>query len=218
MAPKENQVIHFYNNLAQEYDAEQEEFAFVRQPEKELLLATFKKVLKPNMRVLEIGAGTGRFTLEMASHVKEVVAVDIAENMLDVMRKKISDQKRENVKIFCGDFLDLELDGSFDLIVSFSAIEYLKDVPQVFDKISRLTKKGGQLILTTAHNTFLRMFGRVGNYFRQKVYMNAFRKKKMKAILNRYGYDVIELDDLVLKSFFIKGILLFVHAEKVKGD
>jgi len=218
MSKKENGMVHFYNNLAKEYDAEQEEFAFVRIPEKELLLTAFKKVLKPDMRVLEIGAGTGRFTLEIAPHVQEVVAVDIAENMLDIMKEKIKNQNIANIQTFCGDFLDLELEGSFDLIVSFSAIEYVKDVSALFSKISRLTNTAGQLVLTTAHNTFLRMFGRVGNYFRQKIYMNAFRKKEMTTILTQYSFTVKELDDLALKSFFTKGILLFVHAAKRNRD
>ncbi|MDH5680291.1 MAG: methyltransferase domain-containing protein [Spirochaetota bacterium] len=212
---KNNPVVEFYNGLADNYDAEQEEFAFVRVPEKELILKTFQEILTKDMSVLEIGAGTGRFTLEMAPQVKDIQAVDIAGNMLAQLKEKLITHKISNVEIINDDFLNISFNKQFNLIVSFSAIEYLKNEKQVFHKLNQSCKTGGHLLITTAHNTFLRMFGRLGNYFRQKVYMNAFRKKKMIKLLEENGFQLVRMDDLVLKSWISKGILLFVYAKKV---
>lgn len=203
----------FYNNLADGYDLEQESFSFVRVPEEKLVFSTLPKILHSEMNVLEIGAGTGRFTLEIAPKVRRIVAADFSSCMLEQMSKKLQDAGITNVEQCCGDFMQLDFTEQFDFIVSFSALEYIKD-PELFAKIAGLLKPGGQLLFTFPHNTFFRWWGRFGNYFRQGVFMSAFSKRQMKKQLNAVGLEVVQLDDLVMKTIFSKGILLFVHAKK----
>jgi hypothetical protein len=58
------------------------------------------------------------------------------------------------------------------------------------------------------------LFGRIGNYFRQKIWMNAFSKRKIGKILAKNQLEIVEIRDLVMKTKLTKGILLFVHAKK----
>lgn len=210
----EDKMIKFYNDNAIIYDKEQDEFGFVRVPEREIALDTIKKIARKNHSVLEIGAGTGRFTLEIAPLVKEITAIDISNKMLDCMSQKMVVNKVSNVKPLYGDFMEMSFDEKFDLIVSFSAIEYIKDSQALFTKLSELLAPGGHLVITTAHDTFFRWWGRMGNYFRQGIYMNAYSKKKTRGLLAANGLKEIEIVDLSLKSILSKGILLFVHAAK----
>jgi ubiquinone/menaquinone biosynthesis C-methylase UbiE len=210
----EKRIRNFYDDCASSFDEEQDEFAFVRIPEKKIVTETLDKILNSNQTVLEIGAGTGRFTLKIAPHVKHITAIDISQNMLDCMTKKIEKNNLENIEQIHGSFMEIDLKDQFDLIVSFSAIEYIKDKEALYGKIADLLKPGGKLILTTAHNTFFRWWGRLGNYFRQKIFMAAYSKKKMRQLLTANGLNVVEMRDLCLKSLFTKGILLFVHAAK----
>lgn len=210
----EDKIKQFYNGHASIYDKEQDEFGFVRIPEWEIALGAIKKITNKSHSVLEIGAGTGRFTLEIAPLVKKVTAVDISELMLDCMTNKMVTKGISNVTQICGSFLETPFDEKFDLIISFSAIEYLKDNKALFIKISNLLAPGGHLIITTAHNTFFRWWGRMGNYFRQGIFMDAYSKREMKRLLTANGLEVKELTDLCLKSMFSKGILLYVHATK----
>ncbi len=213
---RSNPTINFYNQLAANYDAEQDEerFAFVRLPEWERVLSTYPKLLNKSITVLEIGAGTGRFTVEMAPYVKKVVAVDISDKMLNQMETKLKKKNIKNVQIIHDPFLDVDFTETFDLIVSFSAIEYIQDTQSLFKKISDLCTPGGKIMITTAHNTFFRLFGRLGNYFRQKVYMNAFTKKEIRSLLGTNGLQLDVLEDLSLKTWLTKGILLFILAHK----
>lgn len=210
----EDKMIKFYNDNAAHYDKEQDEFGFVRVPEWEIVLGAIKEVARKSHSVLEIGAGTGRFTLEIAPMVKQVTAVDISNKMLDCMRQKMIVNGVSNIEPICGDFMELNFDKKFGLIISFSAIEYIKDSKALFAKISELLAPGGHLIVTTTHDTFFRWWGRMGNYFRQGIYMDAYSKKKMRGLLTAYGLKEIEIADLSLKSILSKGILLFVHAAK----
>lgn len=207
-------LIRFYNDHAAIYDQEQENFGFVRLPEREIALKAIKKIADKSRSVLEIGAGTGRFTFEIAPLVKQVTAVDISEGMLECLSQKMKSNGITNVNLVHANFLETSFTEKFDLIVSFSAIEYLKDDKALFAKISSLLVSGGHLIITTTHNTFFRWWGRMGNYFRQGIYMNAYSKRKMRRLLSSNGLKPVELIDLCLKSIFSKGILLFIHATK----
>jgi ubiquinone/menaquinone biosynthesis C-methylase UbiE len=210
----EEKMLKFYNDNAAIYDKEQDEFSFVRVPEREIALGTIKKIAEKSHSVLEIGAGTGRFTLEIAPLVRQVTAVDVSSNMLECMSQKSGAQGASNIKQICGNFMEISFDQKFDIIISFSAIEYIKDKNALFAKISGLLAPGGQLVITTAHNTFFRWWGRLGNYFRQGIFMDAYSKKKMRRLITANGLEVKEITDLGLKSIFSKGILLFVHAKK----
>lgn len=207
-------MIAFYNNNAAGYDQEQEEFSFVRFPEQKIVIDAIHQLAQKSHSVLEIGAGTGRFTLEIAPFVKQVTAIDVSRNMLACMSKKIDDLGFSNIRQIQGDFMETTFNEQYDLIISFSAIEYIKDKEALFAKIADLLAPGGNLIITTAHNTFFRWWGRLGNYFRQGILMDAYSKRTMRRLIVTNGLKVRELTDLCMKSLFSKGILLFVHATK----
>ena len=204
----------FYDRNARTYDAEQEKFAFVRGPEKKIVLETLDAICKPGQVVLEIGAGTGRFTTLIAPRVKQVTAVDISGNMLGQLAEKMAGERLANIRPLHGDFIGIDFPERFDLIVGFSAIEYIKDKEALFRKMAELLKPGGRLVLTTPHHTFIRWWGRLGNYFRQKVFMAAYSKKTMARLLETNGLKIVDMRTLCLKTLFSDGVLLFIHAAR----
>ena len=58
--------------------------------------------LKPDMRVLEFGCGTGTTALHHAPFVKEYVATDIAREMIRIAEQKRSDNDVANVNFSVG--------------------------------------------------------------------------------------------------------------------
>lgn len=209
-------VESFYDRLSSHYDEEQDapNFAFVREPEKQLIIDYMQSQNLINADVLEIGAGTGRFTTLFAPKAKSYTVVDLSEQMLSVLSHKLKKLSINNVTIQKGNFLELDFESQFDYIISFSAIEYITNKQQLFSKISTLLKPGGKLYITTAHNTLIRFFGRLGNYFRQKIYMCAYRKKECVHLLQKNNLYPNSIEDYVLKIFPLKGILLEIKAEK----
>lgn len=204
----------FYDGLAAKFDDEQDEFAFIRKPEMDLALATIRRIARRSDAVLEIGAGTGRFALQIAPQVRHLTGVDLSDAMLAELRRKADACGLPNIATCTGDFLTVPFDTRFDLIVSFSAIEYIADKQALFAKIAALLNPGGQLILTTPHNTFFRWWGRMGNYFRQGIFMQAYGKREMRRLLTANGLRACAISDLGRLTPFSSGILLFVHAEK----
>ncbi|MBF0102250.1 MAG: class I SAM-dependent methyltransferase [Desulfobacterales bacterium] len=98
--------------------------------------------LKANMRILEIGCGTGLFTKMLASTGAEIVAMDISS---DLLRKAKDNLCNENRITWLEDtFETCNLTGKFDAIVGSSVLHHL-DVDLALKKIFLLLKSGGRV-------------------------------------------------------------------------
>ena len=104
--------------------------------------------------ILEIGAGSGRLTIPLASAGYDVVAVDISPSMLAILREKLTKQPvdvRSRISVVEADVCSLDLGQSFDLImVPFYTFNYLL-TPQVqrraLSRIRSHLSQSGCLIL-----------------------------------------------------------------------
>jgi SAM-dependent methyltransferase len=75
-------------------------------------------------RIVEVGAGTGRLTLELASRAREVIAVEPAEPLRRVLHRNLAEAEHgDRVRVTHGFFDELPLaDHSADLVVACSAL------------------------------------------------------------------------------------------------
>ena len=75
-------------------------------------------------RIVEVGAGTGRLTLELIDRAKELVAVEPAAPLREVLVRKLSrEDTGHRVRVIDGFFDDLPVaDDWADLVVSCSAL------------------------------------------------------------------------------------------------
>ncbi len=101
--------------------------------------------LRPDMEVMDFGAGTGLLTSHIAPLVKSVTAVDISAAMLDRLTAK--PELKEKVTACCQDILDKPLDKQFDLIISAMAIHHVKETALLLESFARHLKPGAQVAL-----------------------------------------------------------------------
>jgi len=97
-------------------------------------------------KLLEIGAGTGRYSVALAQEGYDVTALELVEHNLQVLKSKDA-----NVRAYQGDALDLSRfpDESFDMTLSLGPMYHLYDPDQVRTAIReaiRVTKPGGVLL------------------------------------------------------------------------
>jgi ubiquinone/menaquinone biosynthesis C-methylase UbiE len=84
--------------------------------------------LTPDSVVVDIGAGTGQFTLAVAPTCARVVAVDVSPVMLTALRAKVARARLDNVEAVQAGFLTYEHQGSpADLVYSRYALHHLPD-------------------------------------------------------------------------------------------
>ncbi|MGQ9455556.1 MAG: class I SAM-dependent DNA methyltransferase [Armatimonadota bacterium] len=103
-----------------------------------VLAGILKRVpVNPQTDVMDYGCGTGMLTLELAPKVRSVLAADISDGMLSVLREKIKANNISNIKTI---LLDLQTDElveqKFNLIVSNMTMHHVREVPRVIAKLA----------------------------------------------------------------------------------
>jgi 2-polyprenyl-3-methyl-5-hydroxy-6-metoxy-1,4-benzoquinol methylase len=109
--------------------------------------------LNPNLRVLDLGAGSGNFELEFADKVKEIVALDYNDEAIGFLRKQLKQEDINNVEVVLMDIRDNKITelGKFDLVVMVDVIEHIKisDSEKLVEKIAKILKPGGVVCVVT---------------------------------------------------------------------
>lgn len=106
--------------------------------------------LKPGMKVLEVGAGTGKdsaLIVERISPGGHAVLSDLSPNMLKLARQKLNNEQVD-IDFFIGNASYLPFqDGTFDAVFHFGGINTFAEVARAFEEMTRVTKKGGKVVV-----------------------------------------------------------------------
>jgi len=94
----------------------------------------------PGLTVLEIGCGSGTFTLALARAFPTLVAIDVADALVEVARSRFP---TVDIRIMDAHRLGFE-DGAFDLVVGCSVLHHL-DWRLALRELHRVLKPGGRL-------------------------------------------------------------------------
>jgi len=103
--------------------------------------------LNPAMEALDYGCGSGLVTLGLQPRVGRITGADSSKGMLEVLTRKVQDQRLENVSTQLLDLEQQRLAGSYDLIVSSMALHHVQDVPSLIAALAKALKPGGWLAL-----------------------------------------------------------------------
>ena len=101
--------------------------------------------------VVDLGAGTGQFTVAVAPVCARVVAVDISPVMVDRLRAKLDTAGFSNVEVVQAGFLSYEHSGSLaDFVHSRWALHHLPDFWKAIalHRIRKMVRPGGVLRLS----------------------------------------------------------------------
>jgi len=115
-----------------------------------------ERYVQPGNRVLDFGCGPGFFTREFAKRVGEngqVFSVDLQEEMLNILRKKLEPEgllPRIRTHQCETDSINLpaDLNGTFDVAFTIFVVHEVPDPARLFGEIALLLKPGGTLFYT----------------------------------------------------------------------
>ena len=109
---------------------------------------------KEEIRILDIGVGTGRYSVALAEEGYDVTAVELVKYNLGILKKKNS-----SVKAIQGNALRLKklADDQFDLTLLFGPMYHLfgfEDKLKALSEAKRVTKPGGVILVAYCMNEY----------------------------------------------------------------
>lgn len=187
------------------YDAIDEDSRLSRSRHGQLEYATTMEYIhrytQLGAKVLEIGAGTGRYSIALAKEGYKVTAVEMVESNLKVLRKNSRDVKE--IESHQGDALNLSRfkDNQFDVTLLFGPMYHLydkEDVHKAIDEAVRVTKNDGIILVA-----FLSVYAIMNdNYLNgtltagiEENFDESYKVKHFEEQLFT-GYDIVEFEQL----------------------
>lgn len=121
-------------------------------------LTTMKYInrfLKKGMRILEVGAGTGRYSLEIAEKGFQVNAIELIQHNIDILKSKITENY--NIDVRQGNAINLSCydNETFDITLVLGPLYHLfneEDKKQAISEAIRVTKKEGIVFVSYCMN------------------------------------------------------------------
>ena len=126
---------------------------WVEAPHPLITRARLREILepKPGERVLEVGPGTGYYTLDAAEWVKpdgEVEVLDLQQEMLDHTMRRAGERGLANVSPTRSDATSMPYeDGSFDAAYLVTVLGEIPDQDAAIRELARVLKPGGRLVV-----------------------------------------------------------------------
>lgn len=144
-------LTEFYSN----YDEEGRLLSKHGQVEFLTTMRYIEKYLCPGMRILEIGAATGRYSHTLARQGYQVDAVELVQHNIDIFNTLT--QPGEDISICQGNAKDLQFfgDDTFDMTLLLGPMYHLFTVDeqmQALQEALRVTKSGGVLFAAYCGN------------------------------------------------------------------
>jgi len=146
---------------------------------------------------LEVGAGTGVFTFEVAKRLQvgsKIIGLDLDEHSVGIANEIVRSGHFKNVEFVQRDLRSLQLEEKFDQVLAFDVLEHIDDDMLALSQMNSVLEPNGLLVLTIPTLLFPKCFGKawaeaIGHLrdgysieeIRAKLEMNGFR-------LLRYGY------------------------------
>jgi len=117
-------------------------------------IETLRAEGRENLKVMDIGAGTGRYSVALAEEGLDVTAVELVKHNLGILKSK-----NANVKAYQGNALKLKRfeDETFDITLLFGPMYHLfgeEDKQKALSEAMRITKSGGFILVAYVMNEY----------------------------------------------------------------
>ena len=151
--------------------------------------------IKPDMKAMEFGAGTGLLSFYLKDQFAEITLVDSSLEMLKMAEQKIESGDHLKFKTLLLNLETEEYSGDFfDIIYSQMVLHHIRDISSILKKFYHLLSPGGILAIADLYEEDGSFHDGDANVHR------GFKPEKLTTILHQQGF----LDTAVSPCFMIR--------------
>ena len=189
----ENNLIKYYNKFNEDKRLNTKH----GQIEFKTALYYIDKYIKPDNKILDIGAGTGKYSIYYSNKGYDVTAVELVKHNLKVIEKNNKD-----IKCILGNAIDLSMipDNTYDITLLFGPMYHLisyEDKLKALMEAKRVTKKNGYIFISYCMNEFAVItHGFIDNNINSSIKDNLINKDYMITPKENDLYSFVRIEDI----------------------
>src|SRR5690606_22389716 len=202
------QAIELQRSLWNEWNASNREqrLSDVSLDQREAVLRWLSDLGRTDLNLLEVGCGAGWLcpALKQFGHV---TATDLSDQVLARARERVRD-----VQFIAGDFMQLDFDKQFDVVISLEVLSHVEDQDAFIAKLNALLHPGGIVMLATQNRPVLEDFNAAAPQQPGQL-RRWFDRDEVRALLSSH-VEVLKIETLT--PIANKGLMRLVAGRQAK--
>jgi SAM-dependent methyltransferase len=108
-------------------------------------------IITPQTSVLDVGAGTGRFSLALASQAEHITAIEPSAAMMDFLLRDAADKGLSNISYVQTTWQDAPDDLQADVVICSHVLYPIRDIVPFLAKLQKATRQACYIYLRATH-------------------------------------------------------------------
>lgn len=144
---------------------------------------------------IDLGAGSGYFTAEIAKYAKRVIAVEPVSDFRNVIEMRCKNNEISNVSVLCAsvfNLLEYVPEYSIDTLFVIQTMHHFHNREVVFKILSKVLRRGGRLFVIEPYHNIERILRMLKGYLKNYRYKSFYRDENnwmTHDFLTRYEFN-----------------------------
>ncbi len=138
--------LSFWNEYSKKYDTVPSLYEYAPN-----IFPILKRIIGENKNIIEIGSGTGKFTIPISKFSKKIIAVDFSKDMLNILKQKVKLANIENIDFINSKYEDTQL-NKVDVLLSVNSIYRMLNLKNILKKMKDNVKEKVIIVWTMQRN------------------------------------------------------------------
>lgn len=179
----------------------------IRAQEQQAIRRILDEHLRPEDEILEVGAGTGFYSFEIARRCRQLIALERAPGMARILKQRIESTDLANIRLVECDFFAYWREAGFDVVAAIGVLDGVAEWQSFLDRCVSLARR--RVIVTVPQFSFWSRF----YWLFSKMSRSPARVYKPEELTNHLNGYRVKFYETGLRTKFTRGLTLVIVIE-----